>query len=252
MTDETDLTFSAYVINESPDMPIQTAPISRQWMDETSSRFAYRCLPLTIANQSGWVMPCPTSFRVTWTGEPGNDSLNIEFERNEPRIVSQFGYGVLTFTLPYLFRTPEGVNLWVKGPCNSPKDGIQPLEGIVETDWATSTFTMNWKLTRANHTVEFRAGEPICMIVPVLRGLAESLETQLLPLQSNEELLAAYREWSQSREAFNHALADREPAAVEQGWQKDYFKGLSAEDSAAEHQTRLDLQSFEPMTDGQK
>ena len=46
---------------------------------------------------------------------------------------SHFGEAVLTFSLPYLFRTPRGVNLWVKGPSNWIKDGIQPLEGIVET-----------------------------------------------------------------------------------------------------------------------
>jgi hypothetical protein len=30
---------------------------------------------------------------------------------------------------------------------------ISPLDGIVETDWLEATFTMNWKLTRPNHTV---------------------------------------------------------------------------------------------------
>ena len=51
----------------------------------------------------------------------------------------------------------------------------QPLEGIVETDWLPATFTMNWRLTRPNYPVHFEAGDPICMVVPVPRGLAESL-----------------------------------------------------------------------------
>jgi hypothetical protein len=29
-----------------------------------------------------------------------------------------------------------------------PKDGLAPLEGIVEADWAVVPFTMNWKLIR--------------------------------------------------------------------------------------------------------
>ena len=36
----------------------------------------------------------------------------------------------------------------VTGPFNQPKDAIQPLTAIVETDWAPFTFTMNWKFTR--------------------------------------------------------------------------------------------------------
>jgi Family of unknown function (DUF6065) len=43
-----------------------------------------------------------------------------------------------------VFRTPPGCNLYVRGPANSPKDGIAALEGIIETDWSEATFTMNW------------------------------------------------------------------------------------------------------------
>ena len=42
---------------------------------------------------------------------------------------SHFGYGILTWTLPYLFRTPPDWNLLARGPSNLPKDGIQALEG---------------------------------------------------------------------------------------------------------------------------
>ena len=63
-------------------------------------------------------------------------------------VSSNFGYGIVTWYLPYLFRTSPGYNLWVRGPVNSPKDGIVPLEGLVETDWAEATFTVNWKITR--------------------------------------------------------------------------------------------------------
>ena len=38
-----------------------------------------------------------------------------------------------------------------------------------------STFTMNWKITRVCEWVRFEKDEPFCMLVPVPRGLAESL-----------------------------------------------------------------------------
>jgi hypothetical protein len=34
--------------------PLRAAPATRPWMDETSDAFAYRCLPLNIANAHGW------------------------------------------------------------------------------------------------------------------------------------------------------------------------------------------------------
>jgi hypothetical protein len=239
-------------------------------MDQSHQRAAYRCLPLAIANQAGWVVPCPAGFTATWDGNPAPDAVRLVFDPpggkpaaadpfapivvsmadSEPaagdaRISSHFGNGVVTFSVPYLFRTPRGINLWVKGPANHIKDGVQPLEGIVETDWLPATFTMNWKLTRPRHPVRFERGEPVCMVVPVPRGLAEGLEPVYLPLEADPELAREYREWEASRVAFNSDLAVSEPAAVRRGWQRDYMKGrtvLGAE--ATEHQTRLHLREF--------
>lgn len=49
---------SAYRIEDFPSMPIIPAPTQRTWMDATDDRFAYRCLPLNIANQHGWWLLC--------------------------------------------------------------------------------------------------------------------------------------------------------------------------------------------------
>lgn len=48
--------FHAYRVHPAG-LPLTPAPIDRDWMDATPDRFAYRCLPLVIANQAGWVIP---------------------------------------------------------------------------------------------------------------------------------------------------------------------------------------------------
>jgi hypothetical protein len=240
------------------DMPISAAPFTRDWMDASPDRFAYRCLPLTIANQGGWVLPNPDPFTAVWDGGAYPDSLQIEVEipANDPGedgasverpivVASHFGSGIITFSLPYLFRTPPSVNLWVKGPSNWIKDGVQPLEGVVETDWLTATFTMNWKLTRPNHPVRFEEGEPICMIVPVARGLAEQLQPVYTPITREPELHEEFKMWSRRRAEFNQALDEMQPDAVRQGWQKDYNKGIKPNGARVrQHQTRLHLKEF--------
>ena len=242
-------TLIAYELGNTADMLVQPAPTARQWMDEAGQRHPYRCLPLVMANQAGWIIPSPVRFTARWNGGPRKQDLRIWFPRGktETRIVSHFGNGVLTITLPYLFRTPRGINLWVKGPANWIKDGVQALEGIVETDWSISTFTMNWKLTRAEHTVRFDQGEPICMIVPVPRNLAERLEPRRTPLANNPALEEQYRKWSASRDEFNRGLAEVDEDVVRRGWQKDYVLGLDMHGRQFKpHQTRLHLQPFEP------
>jgi hypothetical protein len=243
-----DKTFTAYQIYDRVTLPIHTAPLDRDWMDAAHQRHPYRCLPLNIANQNGWVLGCPTSFRVYWYGGPAPTDLEVRFDGPPDACVSShFGSGVLTFSIPYLFRTPPGINLWVKGPANWIKDGIQALEGVVETDWATSTFTMNWKVTRPFEWVEFKVGEPVCMLVPIPRGLSESLVPKLALLESNPELLEKYRQWEAGRKGFLAGLRSLDPETVKRGWQKDYFQGKMPEGSTFYgHQTRIDLKEFTP------
>jgi hypothetical protein len=240
-------TFIAHEILPAPDMPLEPAPAARLWMDESRDRFAYRCLPLVIANQSGWVIACPRNFAVRWNGGCYPKDVRLFFGREKPdnRIMSHFGEGVVTFWIPYLFRTPPGINLWVKGPSNCVKDGVQALEAVVETDWSVSSFTMNWKLTRPRHTVRFAAGEPICMVVPVPRGLAESIEPRQKRLADNPQLSEQFHAWSRSRSQFLEALDNGDAAAVTRGWEKDYMKGKSPDGKTFDgHQTRVHLRPF--------
>ena len=239
-------TITAYLIHDRPNMRLVPAPLERAWMDRTNQRFAYRCLPLNIANQAGWLLTCPTTFEIYWYGGDAKSEIEIRFlDHADPCVSSHFGYGVLTFSLPYLFRTPPGINLWVKGPSNAPRDGIQPLEGVVESDWATSTFTMNWKLTRPNTWVEFQRGEPICMVVPIPRGLADVMVPVRRPLASNPELEQQYKSWEASRSQFLQGIASHDPDVIKRGWQKDYFQGKDQKGSRfGQHQTRLDLKEF--------
>jgi hypothetical protein len=267
----------AYVINPHRDLPLTTAPIERPWMDQWQGESPYRCLPLVLANQGGWLIRNSTNFTAIWNGGYHQSCLRLDFGTPPPAqpptasvlgwgvvevspayrpappaprdrdVHSHFGGGILTFYIPYLFRTPPGINLWVKGPNNWIKDGAQALEGIVETDWMVGAFTMSWKLTRPDYPVRFERGEPICMVVPVPRGLAEGLEPVSLPLASRPDLLREYAVWEQKRNAFNAALAQRDPEAALRGWQRDYFKGQTAGGVAApEHQTRLRLKEFGP------
>jgi len=244
--DEQSTAFTAYEIHPDSGMPIVAAPRQRDWMEQTGGRGAYRCLPLLIANQAGWFVLCPAGLRARWDGRPWLDAVHIEFDGTpDSRVTSHFGDGIITFSLPYLFRTPPGVNLWVKGPSNMVKDGVQPLEGLVESDWCPATFTMNWKLTRPNHWVRFDRSEPICMIVPAQRGLAENLVPVRQPLRENTAILDAYTRWSAGRHQFLASLRNHEPAAVARSWQKDYFRGLDSQGRRVPgHENRLGLREF--------
>jgi hypothetical protein len=240
----------AYRVSRDPCIRIVPAPPQRGWMAATDQGFARRCLPLLLANQAGWWLLNSHSFVVTWSGSSDRSGVHIHYLDGAPPYpaVSHFGHGLVTFRLPFLFRTPPGWNLLVRGPANMPKDGVAPLEGLVEADWSVATFTMNWQLTRSNHRVEFADGEPICMIVPVRRGDLEGFQPKIAPLSSAEDQLG-YRAWRRSREEFLRDLQVPGSISRQAGWQRDYFLGrLPGGRVIADHQRRLHLQPFEEVT----
>jgi hypothetical protein len=216
-------------------------------MNETPNRFAYRCLPIVIANQAGWLVLNRFPIQAIWDGSNSLQSVTIKALGDRlPAVSSHFGSGILTWNLPFLFRTSPGYNLLVRGPANWPKDGVSPLEGLVETDWSPATFTMNWQITRPNHPVVFEPDEPICMLVPQRRGELEAVHPTIQDLAGSPELASSFRDWSASRSRFLRDLSRPGSKAQKQGWQRDYILGkLPDGRQAVIHQTKLSLKPFE-------
>lgn len=241
------LTLTAYKLGPFS-LPIIPAPAAREWMSKTNQRFANRCLPMLIANQSGWLVLNDVSFTATWSGGDRVDATSISYSGQSPPLAgSYFGYGIVTWSIPFVFRTPPDFNLLVRGPANSPKDGVYALEGIVEADWASSTFTMNWKITRPFTPIQFEAHEPICMIVPQRRAELEAFAPAIRSIETNPELYQQHQAWSSSREQFLQALSSSPGDGRAPHWQRDYFQGrhVGGDQAEPEHQTRLDVRPFE-------
>ena len=201
----------------------------RDWMDAFQSRFPYRCLPLVMANTTGWEILCPTDFTVIWNGGPAKDDLVVTCDADpdyslEHLVSSHFTHGVLTFHTGYMFRTPPGWSLWAGGPPNQVKDGIVPLTGLVETDWLPFPFTMNWRMTRPG-MISFRKGEAFCFFNVVQNKAQDDIQPVIKPLESDPDLKAQFQAWAKMRSEFNASLMRGDPGAIKEAWQKFYFKG---------------------------
>lgn len=223
---------------------IRPAAPAREWMDETPERFAYRCLPLAIANSHGWEIGSPCGFAARWDGGVGVKAIEIQVDAGvEPHRmpVSLFGEGTITFHVEGLFRTSPGWNLWVSGPPNAAKDGIVPLSGVIETDWSPYTFTMNWRFTRPHHWIRFDADEAFAFFFPVQRGVVEAVKPRFLPIGDAPDLAEAFTEWSAARTAFQEEVQRKQPSAPADKWQKLYYRGAmpNGERAAADHEAKL-------------
>jgi len=228
---------------------IRPAEATREWMDRTPESFAYRCLPLNIANAHGWEVLSPCAFDATWSGGTGTGEVVINLapgSDTQRAPVSIFGQGVLTFHIEGVFRTPPGWNLWAGGSPNRPKDGIFPLSGVIETDWSPYTFTMNWRFTRPNQWVHFDRGEPFCFLYPVQRGYLDRVTPRFVSMEQVPEVLEQFRAWSKARDEFHARVARDPPKTPADRWQKHYYRGVDMSDrqGVADHATKLRLAPF--------
>ena len=191
---------------------IRPAEPTRAWMDATPEAFAYRCLPLNIANAHGWEILTPGGFSAYWRGgaedggrDPSGRTRTCRPPRRRFRCSDR---GRSRSTSRACSARRRAGTCWSGGSPNAAKEGVAPLSGMIETDWSPYTFTMNWRFLRRNHWVRFEAGEPICFIQPVQRDALERMNPKFVPLNDDPEAARQFAAWSQSRNAFQAKVAE--------------------------------------------
>ena len=240
---------TAYPVRPREGWTLEPAKLQRDWMDQSIRRSAYRCLPMAMANQAGWMVGCPATFKARWTAAKPDAPVKITYsDEKDARggsVASMFGSGIVSFILPWLFRTSSGIGLWVRGPANMPKSDCMALKGLVETDWSPYPFTMNWKINKPKIDVWFKKGEPICMLTPFPMGLLEDVSPR-------QEMIEFQKELHQN---FDQAVAQRREsiqtrAPLDEGkWELTYMQGRCPDGARApEHRSNLKLAAFEDET----
>jgi hypothetical protein len=191
----------------------------------------------------GWEILAPSRVVAEWNGGTGLSDISIavdEMWADDRLASSHFGHGILTFHTGYLFRTDPGIAIWARGAPNWPKDGIAPLDGVVETDWLTFTFTMNWQFTRPGR-IAFEKDEPFCFITPIEYRALDTIEPEIVTMDQDPCVRARFQTWKVARQDFNRRLLECDPDTVKQGWQKWYPRGEDPGGASvpATHMSRL-------------
>lgn len=227
-----------------PGWEFDVSPIKRAWMDDFTH--IYRCLPMTIANQNGWVIKSPCDIKAVWLGGPELNSVHFwldkDFNTQHPWVKCHFVGGVITFEFDFLIRTSPGTNLLVRGAPNFYVNNAIPLEGLVETDWLNFTFTMNWKIVEPNKIVHFKRNDPICFLQPVPHNYSESFNFNIDFIANNPDLQNKFIAYAESRREF---MKELQSGTSKTAWQRHYFEGIDVktENKVAKdvHSTKLNL-----------
>lgn len=139
---------------QHPDAPqIKQASFRRTWMDSTQNKHAYHCLPLTLANTSGWVIELEEETKVYWDGT----SLPKILSGNATAITP----GIIGFNLGWVIEAPDYDISY--GPVPNWFDlDARCLSALVDGCWPDPV-QANWLLP-AEKEITFKQGMPIVFI----------------------------------------------------------------------------------------
>lgn len=190
-----------YVHKDKKIFEIAPLDLRRDWMDDTIEKFAYKCIPLKIANRYGWTVINPVDFSVSWFG--GKSPANVEILSDDPEfldqnIITHFGGGTFTIELDFVIKTPEGHSLYLRGVPNKSYGILKPLDAIVETDWLPFPFTYNFMFMEPG-VVEFKKGDPLFCFFPIERNTVENFSIKSAFIEDDEEFFNDFLAYHESR-----------------------------------------------------
>ncbi|MDA0898405.1 MAG: DUF6065 family protein [Bacteroidetes bacterium] len=210
-------------------LEIRQSTVRRQWMDDTYNKHAYRCLPVTEANVSGWEIVLPHDVVFQWDGgtsvprvlEGGTVTRSINGHSYEQNIVQQSIVGMATFCLGWVFNTPPGVHTWLTGTPNYVVDGAIPLSASIPSDWWPDEVNMSWIITKEKTPITFPAGSGLAFFNFYEPSLIKETEFEVKNLWDNKELVA-------SRQAYGDAKV-KKLQEKPWSWMNGIRTGLDAE-----------------------
>lgn len=173
---------NAYQINPEFGAKLEPLPLKRDWMDATFDGHAYRCFPLSLANQMGWGFSFPEDITIIWDGDSSEQGGHIKVLKGHQYVDTNRGTATLIFNIGWFFQTDQNISMLFYGPPNSIIDGASPLTNIISTSFWNSPVPVSWKITRPNVEITFRANEPVIAMMPISLS---NLNNSLVNLYSN-------------------------------------------------------------------
>lgn len=215
---------------------------------------AYLCLPLTIANQYGFVVKAALDFEIFWPGGDMPVQINtynkqeINTRGHLQALYNNFQYGIMSVVTAFVLRTPPGINLITMQPPNHFIPGVHVMSGVVETDNLRGQFTFNLKVTNPGQIIKIKKGEWLSAFIPIPRYSVEKYSMENFSEYFDEE---SYRLEKASIDKLDYernggdvlkntkrGVDPKNPILLAAG--RRYFKGLFPNDKEfPDHQKRI-------------
>ena len=160
----------------------------RQWMDESASKHAYRCFPLSLSNQLGWSLSFPEDITFMWDGEVTTTGDNVKVLQGEKYCSTARGNATISFNTNLIFRTDESHSLLSYPVPNYFVDGAVPFTTLMSSSFFEGPLPVSWRVTRPFTPITIKANEPFIAILPVSLTELHSSVAQIKSMDSMKQI----------------------------------------------------------------
>jgi hypothetical protein len=154
----------------------------RSWFTDN----LYELQSFISGNGLGFVLAAHYDIKLEWDGTPQADSILVQGKATEeelfymsPKINSELGSGIVTFTYPFCFKTQPGTKLLVINPPNMIIPGATIMTQVYDTDTKEENFSFNMKFNIPGIGIELLTGTPLVGVVPIPEPCIESFNIQV-------------------------------------------------------------------------
>lgn len=196
---------------------IEPLSAKRDWMDQTEHNHAYRCFPLTLANQLGWGISFPEDITFMWDGVTSTYPHNVKVLQGQKYCETGRGHSTINFKTNLTFQTENNYTLLSFPVPNMFVDGAQAVTSLLTTSFFGSPLPVAWKITKPYVPITIKAGQPVIAILPI--SLTE-LNNSTLDVKHIKDMPQPHLEHIPTYEG---AVAAAKEAAEKQIW-TDYYR----------------------------
>jgi len=140
---------------------------TRDWMDVTWEKHAYRCFPITLANQYGWGISFPEDISFIWDGTVNESAKHVTITKGQKYATSQRGSATVSFNTGIMLSTSPGIDMLSMPPANHFVRGVQAFTTIINTSFFHGQIPCALRVTEPNVEITIKAGTPVIAIIPI-------------------------------------------------------------------------------------
>jgi hypothetical protein len=148
---------------------IEQLPLQRSWMDDTFSRHAYHCFPVSISNRLGWGLSFPEDISFIWDGITDERDSHVKILSGEKFANSRRGSATVSFQTDMTFvgDNQENLTLLTMPVPNQFIRGAQCMTTTLSTSVLAGDLPIAWMITEPNVVITIPAYTPIAAIIPI-------------------------------------------------------------------------------------